>query len=128
MASLVSVAPVNARGDDSVLVATDTQFRGRAAFRAALLWWWMIPSAYLWHVAERSDAFLPYVPSIVWGLPGELWSFSSTLFIALVLGATYVVIVLVKRRRRRWSSLVGGALALLVTVTHLLWGIALLVL
>lgn len=125
----MSVAPANGRSDDSLLVARGSQPRGRAAFWAALLWWWMIPSAYLWYAAERSDALLPYVPSIVWGLPGELWSFSSALFIALVLGATYGVIVLVTRgRRRRWSSLVGGALAFLVTVTHLLWGTALLVL
>ena len=92
----ISAAPVNARSDDSVLVATNSQSNGRVVFWAALLWWWMIPSAHLWYVAERRDAFLPHVPSIVWALPGELWSFSSAAFIALVLGATYGVIVLVE--------------------------------
>ena len=122
-------APVNAGGDDPVLIAPNRQPRARVAFWAALLWWWMIPSAYLWQVAERRDAFLPYVPSVVWGLPGELWSLSAAVFLVVVLGATYGVIMLAKQGPApRWASLMGGGVALLLTITHLVWGIALLVL
>lgn len=100
-----------------------------AGLWVALLWWWTIPSAYLWYIAERRDAILPYLPQWVWGLPGELWRTAPIIFVALISGLTYVIVVFLKGRRlRRGLTIIGGIWALLVTVIHLVWGNALLAL
>lgn len=92
-----------------------------------MLWWWVIPSAYFWQVAERTDSFLPYVPRGIWGLPGELWRVAPVVYVVSVAVATYVVaIVLARRKPRRSVSIVTGVLIAMVTITHLLWGGALL--
>jgi hypothetical protein len=93
----------------------------------ALLSWWMIPSAYLWRLAERADAFLPYLPRYVWGPPGELWRVAPVVFVFVILAATYFVVFLSKSASpRRWVSVLGGIGAVLVTAIHLIWGTALL--
>ena len=93
----------------------------------ALLWWWTIPSAYLWHRAERSEAVLPYVPQAIWGLPGGLWSVAPLAYVVVLLGASYYVAVLTSRKRPpRRVAIVARVFALVVTVTHVIWGSALL--
>ena len=92
-----------------------------------LLWWWVIPSAYLWHVAQRTDSLLPYVPQAVWGIPGELWRIAPPIYVLVVGGATYVVAAYRARQRpRRGVSIAVRVFIVLVTITHLLWGGALL--
>jgi hypothetical protein len=88
-----------------------------------LLWWWVIPSAYFWQVASRTDSFLPYVPRGIWGLPGELWRVAPAIYVLIVAAVTYVVVVFVADRRpRRSVSIVAGVFIAIVTITHLLWG------
>ena len=93
----------------------------------ALLWWWVIPSAYFWHVVERTGSFLPYVPSGIWGPPGELWTVAPVIYVIVVAVVTYGLAVAVARRKpRRSVSIATGVFIAIVTITHLLWGGALL--
>lgn len=92
-----------------------------------MLWWWVIPSAYFWHLAKRTNSFLPYVPTGIWGLPGGLWRIAPVIYVVAVAVATYVVaIVLANRKPRRSVSIVTGVLIAIITITHVLWGGALL--
>lgn len=74
----------------------------------------MIPSAYFWHVAAERQIALPYIPQVVWALPGELWEFSPFVYVIALAFATMV--------SRRFGSRVLVAMTGLSAIVHLVWG------
>jgi hypothetical protein len=81
----------------------------------------------LWNVAQRTESLLPYVPQAVWGIPGELWRAAPPVYVLAVAGATYLLaVVLAGWKPKRSVSIAVGVFTGIVTITHLLWGGALL--
>ena len=89
-----------------------------------LLLTWTIPGAYYWHIAEEKDAVLPYLPRLLWIVPGALWDSAPWGFGILLVAAPLTYHLLRGNRRRLKPStrfMLLTALAL-VALINWLWG------
>ncbi len=89
------------------------------------LWTWALTGAWFWTLAGHHGVLLPYVPRVVWAVPGWLWSHHRIASSALLLALTVLAM-----RRTAGLSVWRFAIVTGLVVTGLVafvWGGGLLV-
>jgi hypothetical protein len=87
----------------------------------------MLPSAVLWMTANRAGIVLPYIPMMVWGVPGLLATRVPVALPALLVALPAVAYALRGRVPVPGSAkLLVVAFSSLAVAVHVVWGIALL--
>ncbi len=113
-------------GAGAAPIDTTRAARLDAVLLTALLWGWAASGAYFWQLARARDAVLPYVPSAVWVVPGELWQVAPLVLVALAALAPLAALPLARRPAARRLRPVLGGLCGLVVLIAVVWGGALL--
>lgn len=92
------------------------------------LWGWAIPSAYFWNLAQNKNVLLPYLPRIVWLLPGLVWRHLQLVYIILIIILPLIYYFFLMKKKRSLIKIIKPFLIcsfIIITITNFLWGVTL---